>query len=117
MTHYQESLNQLIEAIENHSSIKDFKAISQNSQFLEKYKKDAYLMKFNQQNALLFNKFEKTNAAKQSEMEARKLQDSLENQLLIDDYRQKMQDASDLIQYVTKTIEEKINKEMKDDRT
>lgn len=116
MIHYQESLKQLIEAVENHSSIKDFKAISQNNQFLEKYKNDAYLMKLNQQNALLFEKFEKTNAAKQSNIQARKLQDSLEDQPLINDYRQKMQDASDLIQYVTKTIEEKINKEIKDDR-
>lgn len=116
MTHYQESLNQLIEAIENHSSVKDFKAINQNTQFLEKYKNDAYLMKLNQQNALLFDRFEKCNAAKQSDREARKMQDSLEDQPLIDDYRQKMQDASDLIQYVTKTIEDKINKEIKDDR-
>ena len=35
---------------------------------------------------------------------------------LVQDYRNKMQDASDLLQYVTKTLEEKINKELTNDK-
>ena len=34
------------------------------------------------------------------------IQHELENLPIVQDYRQKMQDASDLIQYVTKSIEE-----------
>ena len=47
------------------------------------------------------------------QMKADLIQNELENLPIVQDYRQKMQDASDLIQYVTKSIEEKINEELR----
>ena len=41
------------------------------------------------------------------------IQHELENLPIVQDYRQKMQDASDLVQYVTKSIEERINEELR----
>lgn len=41
--------------------------------------------------------------------------ESLDKLPIVQDYRAKMQDASDLLQYVTKTLEEKINEELGND--
>ncbi|HFJ4920064.1 TPA: hypothetical protein ACGUQO_001309 [Streptococcus pyogenes] len=50
--------------------------------------------------------FSKEKAATVSASRAKELEDRLSHQPLIDDYREKMQDASDVIQYITKRIED-----------
>lgn len=58
-------------------------------------------------------KIDKEKAATVSASRAKELEDRLSHQsLLIDDYREKMQDASDVIQYITKRIEDQLNKEL-----
>lgn len=47
-----------------------------------------------------------------SSNKAKELEYHLNHQPVIDDYREKMQDASDLIQYITKRIEEQLNEEL-----
>lgn len=69
-------------------------------------------MKRYQQDALLFKKIDKEKAATVSASRSKELEDRLSHQLLIDDYREKMQDASDVIQYITKRIEDQLNKEL-----
>lgn len=74
-------------------------------------------MKRYQQDALLFKKIDKEKAATVSASRAKELEDRLSHQpLLIDDYREKMQDASDVIQYITKRIEDQLNKELTNDK-
>ncbi len=58
-------------------------------------------------------KIEKQRAYEEAGEQADLIQNELENLPIVQDYRQKMQDASDLIQYVTKSIEEKINEELR----
>nr|WP_247593251.1 hypothetical protein [Streptococcus pyogenes] len=50
-------------------------------------------MKRYQQDALLFKKIDKEKAATVSASRAKELEDRLSHQPLIDDYREKMQDA------------------------
>lgn len=69
-------------------------------------------MKRYQQDALLFKKIDKEKAATVSASRAKELEDRLGHQPLIDDYREKIQDASDVIQYITKRIEDQLNKEL-----
>ncbi len=69
-------------------------------------------MKRYQQDALLFKKIDKEKAATVSASRTKELEDRLSHQPLIDDYREKMQDASDVIQYITKRIEDQLNKEL-----
>lgn len=58
-------------------------------------------------------KIDKEKAATVSASRAKELEDRLSHEpLLIDDYREKMQDASDVIQYITKRIEDQLNKEL-----
>ena len=70
-------------------------------------------MKAYQQEAVLFQKIEKQRAYEEAGEQADLIQHELENLPIVQDYRQKMQDASDLIQYVTKSIEERINEELR----
>ena len=59
-----------------------------------------------------FKKLEKQRAYEEAGEQADLIQHELEI-AYCQDYRQKMQDASDLIQYVTKSIEERINEELR----
>lgn len=70
-------------------------------------------MKAYQQEQVLFQKIEKQRAYEEAGEQADLIQHELENLPIVQDYRQKMQDASDLIQYVTKSIEERINEELR----
>ena len=57
-------------------------------------------------------KIHKEKAAKQAGDKADVLSQTLETSPLVADYRQKMQDASDLLQYVTQRLEDRINEEL-----
>lgn len=114
MTLYDDSLTQLLTAIANHPSIQAFKSIEKQMQEHPELQALAFEMKKNQQDAVLFKQIEKERAANQSGKLAETIEEELENHPLVEDYREKMQDASDLIQYITKTIEEKVNKEVGD---
>jgi cell fate (sporulation/competence/biofilm development) regulator YmcA (YheA/YmcA/DUF963 family) len=45
-------------------------------------------------------------------MQADQLQEELSDLPIVKDYRAKMQDASDLVQYITNSLETKINEEL-----
>ena len=99
MSPFEESLNQLIELLQEHDSVQAFQAVEKKIKSLPELKKVAHDMKGYQQDAVLFQRIEKSKAQKEA----------------VQDYRAKMQDASDLLQYVTKTLEEKINEELGND--
>ena len=110
---FQKAKEELIDLLKNHEAVLAFqeaeKAIGQIPQI-------SYLagqMKAYQQEAVLFQKIEKQRAYEEAGEQADLIQNELENLPIVQDYRQKMQDASDLIQYVTKSIEEKINEELR----
>ncbi|MGT2744541.1 YlbF family regulator [Streptococcus phocae subsp. phocae] len=111
MTSYQATLNQLIEAICKHDSIIAYQK-AHDRLMQTSYHQKAYQMKRHQQDSHLFQKISKNQAAKVSETSAKYLEAELNSLPLIVDYRDKMQDASDLLQYITKTIENKLNKEI-----
>ncbi|VTS26368.1 membrane protein [Streptococcus pseudoporcinus] len=117
MTPYDNSLKQLLAIIEKHPSVQAFKLIDNQMKENPELTALAFDMKKNQQNAILFDKIEKKGAAKQSLTLAENLEETIIDQPLVAEYREKMQDASDLLQYITKTIEEKINKEVRNDQS
>ncbi|GFG47722.1 UNVERIFIED_CONTAM: YlbF family regulator [Streptococcus canis] len=112
MITYHDSLRKLILAIHDHPSIIAYKEAQQQFSQFGQFEKQAYQMKRYQQDAELFQKIAKEQAAAVSSSKAKELEDNLNHQPVIEDYREKMQDASDLIQYITKRIEDQLNKEL-----
>ena len=109
----QKAKEELIDLLKHHEAVLAFqeaeKAIGQVPQISHL----AGQMKAYQQEAVLFQKIEKQRAYEEAGEQADLIQHELENLPIVQDYRQKMQDASDLIQYVTKSIEERINEELR----
>jgi cell fate (sporulation/competence/biofilm development) regulator YmcA (YheA/YmcA/DUF963 family) len=115
MSTFEEALNQLIELLQEHDSVQAFQAVEKKIKALPELKKVAHDMKGYQQDAVLFQRIEKSKAQKEADQKAQKMGESLDKLPIVQDYRAKMQDASDLLQYVTKTLEEKINEELGND--
>ena len=109
----QKAKEELIDLLKHHEAVLAFqeaeKAIGQVPQISHL----AGQMKAYQQEAVLFQKIDKQRAYEEAGEQADLIQHELENLPIVQDYRQKMQDASDLIQYVTKSIEERINEELR----
>ena len=104
MSNYEEAVERLLQVIKKHDSVIEFqKAEEKVKDFpeLEKLVKD---MKAYQQEAVLFHKIDKAYAEKKAGEQA--------DLPIVKDYRAKMQDASDLVQYITNSLETKINEEL-----
>lgn len=112
MRTYDQAVEHLKEAIQEHESIIAFKKVEQKMQSYPELEHLAHKMKAYQQDAVLFKKIDKKQAQNLADEKASKLEAELTGLPIVQDYRAKMQDASDLIQYVTKTLEDKINKEL-----
>ena len=102
---FQKAKEELIDLLKHHEAVLAF----QEAQISDL----AGQMKAYQQEAVLFQKIEKQRAYEEAGEQADLIQHELENLPIVQDYRQKMQDASDLVQYVTKSIEERINEELR----
>lgn len=112
MTRYDQAVEHLTELLAAHDSVRAFQKAQQHLQTNPDLEHLAYEMKGYQQDAVLFSKIQKEKAEAAAGSQADKLQDELASLPVVQDYRAKMQDASDLLQYVTKTLEEKINEEL-----
>ncbi|EHI70474.1 YlbF family regulator [Streptococcus ictaluri] len=112
MTDYRVALDQLKIGIATHPSVKSYQEARQELMDMTDYEKKSYDMKRQQQDFYLFQKIDKEKAAASANQEANALKQELDCQPIIEAYRCKMQDASDLIQYITGTIEDKLNKEL-----
>ena len=112
MSNYDQAVEKLLQAVRKHDSVVEFqKAEEKIKDFpeLENLVKD---MKAYQQEAVLFHKIDKTCAEKEAGAQADQLREELSELPIVKDYRAKMQDASDLVQYITNSLEAKINEEL-----
>ena len=109
---FQKAKEELIDLLKHHEAVLAFQEAEKAIGQIPQISSMAGQMKAYQQEAVLFQKIEKQRAYEAGE-QADLIQNELENLPIVQDYRQKMQDASDLIQYVTKSIEEKINEELR----
>ncbi|AWN62481.1 YlbF family regulator [Streptococcus sobrinus] len=110
MTDLNQAVKDLQELLAQHESVQAFQAVEAKVKAQPDLNHLAHDMKAYQQEAVLYEKLEKNRAADQSGQAADRLNQELSDLPLVQDYRVKMQDASDFLQYVTKTLEEKINK-------
>ena len=106
---FQKAKEELIDLLKHHEAVLAFQEAEKAIGQIPQISSLAGQMKAYQQEAVLFQKIEKQRAYEEADL----IQNELENLPIVQDYRQKMQDASDLIQYVTKSIEEKINEELR----
>lgn len=111
---YEEKKAALLAALSQHQAVKDFQRAEKALLSRPDLEGLVRQMKTYQQEAVLFEKIDKPQAQKASAQSADQMAQDLNALPLVQDYRQKMQDASDLIHYVTKSIEEKINEELTD---
>ncbi|KXT76073.1 YlbF family regulator [Streptococcus sp. DD12] len=110
MMQWEEETDKLAALLKNHSSVQAFLEVKTRLEKLPELQDKVGEMKDHQQEAVFFNKIEKEQAYLQADEEAIRLQDDLSQLPVVVEYRQKMQDASDLLYHVTKAIEEGINK-------
>ncbi|GAB2026794.1 YlbF family regulator [Lactovum odontotermitis] len=66
-------------------------------------------MKDLQKEAVLYNKLGKSQAFKETSQAAQRIEKSLKTSLLVQDYSARMEDVNDLLQYVTREIERKVD--------
>ena len=109
MTDLERATKKLASQLQNHPSVLAYQKAEEQ---LEELPEDVIQMKAYQQAFVLYQKIHKEKAAKQAGDKADVLSQTLETSPLVADYRQKMQDASDLLQYVTQRLEDRINEEL-----
>lgn len=114
MSNYEEAVERLLEVIKKHDSVIEFQKAEEKIKDFPELDSLVKEMKAYQQEAVLFQKIDKTVAEKTAGMQADQLQEELSELPIVKDYRDKMQDASDLIQYITNSLEMKINEELSD---
>ncbi|MCS4487928.1 YlbF family regulator [Streptococcus sciuri] len=112
MTELEKAIQHLTSQLQNHSSVLAFQKVEERLKELSELKDEVIQMKIYQQDVVLYQKIHKEKAAKQAASQADVLRQMLEDSPLVQDYRQKMQDASDLLQYVTQRLEDRINEEL-----
>ncbi|WP_159545852.1 YlbF family regulator [Streptococcus halichoeri] len=111
MSDYELALAHLITRLKQHPSILAYHAAKQELDQLPALSKKAYEMKVKQQDGIIFTHIAKDLAAEQSLQRAQSLARELDQHPLVEAYRAKMQDASDLLHHITQMIEEELNKE------
>ena len=109
---FQLAKEELINLLKNHEAVLAFQEAQGAIEQVPELKQLASQMKAYQQEAVLFQKIEKVQAQEQAGQQADLIREELDDLPIVQDYRGKMQDASDLVQYVTKSIEERINEEL-----
>ncbi len=73
MSPFEEALNQLIELLQEHDSVQAFQAVEKKIKALPELKKVAHDMKGYQQDAVLFQRIEKSKAQKEADQKAQKM--------------------------------------------
>lgn len=112
MTSFDQAVDKLCNLLAQHDSVLAYQEIESQVKAHPQLRGKVHAMKAYQQDAVLFDKLDKQAAYAQAEQEAQALQDELEGLPLVVAYRDRMQDASDVLLYVTKTLEERINEEL-----
>ncbi|WP_164683973.1 YlbF family regulator [Streptococcus hyointestinalis] len=112
MTDLERATKKLTCQLQHHPSVLAYQKAEEQLEELPELKEDVVQMKAYQQAFVLYQKIHKEKAAKQAGDKADVLSQTLETSPLVADYRQKMQDASDLLQYVTQRLEDRINEEL-----
>lgn len=112
MSKYDQAVDKLMKAIQKHDSVREFQAVEEK---IRAFPELEYLMddmKAYQQDAVLYRKIDKLGAEAVAGKRADQLQKDLSALPIVKDYRDKLQDASDLLQYITHYLEAKINEEL-----
>ena len=112
MSKYDQAVDKLVQAIQKHDSVQEFQKVEQKIKTFPELDSLVDDMKAYQQEAVLFHKIDKAHAEKKAGEQADQLQEELSDLPIVKDYRAKMQDASDLVQYITNSLETKINEEL-----
>ncbi len=110
-TGWEKELAELAELVHNHSSVQAYQSVREVIATLSDVKETIRDMKHHQQKAVFFDKITKPHAYDSADQQAHALEEELTQLPIVQQYRQDMQNASDLLQYVTRQIEEEMNKE------
>ncbi|WEV45156.1 YlbF family regulator [Streptococcaceae bacterium ESL0687] len=110
---YEEALKELQNSLAELDYVRDFKElegkIKENPVIWQKEKE----MKDLQKEAVLFKKIEKNRAYEETLQRATEIEEDLNKDLLIRQYRAKLLDVSDLLDYISGELERKINEGLK----
>lgn len=112
MSNYNQAVDKLLQAIQKHDSVREFQKAEEKIKTFSALDSLVDDIKAYQQAAVLYHKIDKFVAEKTAGKQADRLQKKLSALPIVQDYRDKMQDASDLLQYITDNLETKINEEL-----
>lgn len=103
------ALNDLIEELQRHPIIKDFQAVEEKTRNNQSLKEMEEQIKALQKEAVSFAHYGKPEAERQALAQADALRQAYEEHPLVVSYRQRLQEADDLLHYVTGRIQAEIN--------
>lgn len=106
---YENTLSDLTERILSLDYVQDFRQIEAEFLSNAEIHADYEQMITLQKNAVLYQKIGKNQAFKESSQAAQKLEKALKNNLLVEEYRTKMEAVSSLLEHLTGQIENEIN--------
>ncbi|MDR0199697.1 MAG: YlbF family regulator [Streptococcaceae bacterium] len=109
MTEATRNLSQKILSL---SYVKDFQAAEQKLKHEKQLWEDYERMKSFQKEAILYQQIGKQKAYQETSKAAGQLEKRLKNHPVVRDYALKLADVNDLLDYVTHTIEEKVNQSL-----
>ena len=112
---WEKEAQDLAQLIHAHPSVGAFQEVKARMADLPELQHLVHEMKDHQQDAVFFKKIAKDRAFEEADQEAARLEDDITRLPIVNEYREKMQDASDLLYYVTKGIEEAVNREITHD--
>ena len=98
MSSYDKAVENLLQAIKQHDSVRYFQKAEQKIKAFPELEQQVDKMKAYQQEAVLYQKIDKQVAKEKAGEQADQLQKDLSELPIVKDYRDKMQDASDLVQ-------------------
>ena len=99
----------LIEKLSQLDYVKAFQAVEMQLRADTSLWADYECMKALQKDAVLYQQIGKAQAYRETASQAQQLEKKLKQSPLVQDYFLKMQDVSDLLQYVTRELEERVN--------
>ncbi len=105
----QAALEQLVDLLAEHDSIREFKKVQQRALQNEKLQTLEEQIKQAQKAAVQFAHYDKPEARKQANAETDRLKKEYEDQPLVISYRKKLLDANEILHYITDNFERRVN--------
>ncbi|MGX7196212.1 YlbF family regulator [Enterococcus olivae] len=113
----QQALDELLDLLSEHETIKEFKRIQAKAQQNQHLKELEEAIKAAQKDAVQFAHYNKPEAEKQAIIRINELNKEYAEHPLVVAYREKLIEADDLLQHVTKRLQRQVNQAIEEEES